>query len=683
MEKPSRIQFIDIAKGIAIILMVIGHMPGIDPVFRAVIFSFHMPLFIIANGYFIKEYDIKKTLKKSAVSLLIPYGAVCILEAVFSTFAAQTNEQAGALLFAGLNDMVVGMSKISTMFTNYGSVWLVWFVICLFLVRNLYVILMHFLQKNKILFRSAPAFLICISLLGFYLGNYVGFLPWSLDVALYCIIFIALGDMLRRLNVLYKYGKTITFISLGVWIAFLLTGEYIELARRRYPFIFGGAVAAIAGTIFIFKISQLIEKRKGVFTDFLTWCGKHSFLILGVHCIEMRFIHWDTVLFTGMSGGRVALARILIRIISILVYSFIILTVYTKCVQAYRERKSLRAETTRMDWPDAAKGMCMLAIIAGHMSVAFINQLVYLWHLPVLFIISGYFLKTESDRSMAKNKAKRLLVPYYVTCLIIIVLQVIISFAQGGNTFETFKEWTLASLYAAGGKMIRPEGIRYIGAIWFLWAAFFALLLVNHFSRRKHWMIIIGAISFAGWASYQYTGIWLPLSIQAGALAASYVALGWHLRQKNIDMSRPHPWLFCIFALGGALGIQIFKGFWLVQNEMKNGWIDFALSICASMAVLAAAGWICRKNLLSGGIFMFFGRNSLLILCLHIIDLDVLKIKNIVNDLTAGILPSATEYQTTWLVFLIKIVYVTVGVLIINAVMKCIKNNKLPRLSTK
>ena len=53
----GRIGWIDVAKGIAILLMVIGHME-VGPYVRGLILTFHMPLFMILNGYLIKDYAV-------------------------------------------------------------------------------------------------------------------------------------------------------------------------------------------------------------------------------------------------------------------------------------------------------------------------------------------------------------------------------------------------------------------------------------------------------------------------------------------------------------------------------------------------------------------------------------------------------------------------------------------------
>lgn len=49
MVSSKRIEWVDIAKGIAIILMVVGHEIGGNA--RIFIFSFHMPLFFILSGF--------------------------------------------------------------------------------------------------------------------------------------------------------------------------------------------------------------------------------------------------------------------------------------------------------------------------------------------------------------------------------------------------------------------------------------------------------------------------------------------------------------------------------------------------------------------------------------------------------------------------------------------------------
>ena len=58
----------------------------------------------------------------------------------------------------------------------------------------------------------------------------------------------------------------------------------------------------------------------------------------------------------------------------------------------------------------------MLCIIAGHFGIASANHFVYTFHVPLFFLLSGFFLSTKgSFLSFMKQKARQLLVPYYVT----------------------------------------------------------------------------------------------------------------------------------------------------------------------------------------------------------------------------------------------------------------------------
>lgn len=294
----ERIQWLDIAKGIAIILMIFGHVKGINPYLRMFIFSFHMPLFMIINGYLIKNYNPKETLKKSAHSLVIPYAVVCLLQVIVKTILSFGNASPFKVFLKGIADSLIGVSFTSTKFTQFGSVSLVWFVVCLFFARNIYVLLMSLISKTSELIRLAVLF--AISLAGYFIGIYYAFLPWSLDVALYSVIFIAAGDILRKESFFENKRPLAYVIPCAIWICFLKTHTHIELAVRNYPFAYGGAISAIAGAIVVIALSKYLDERVKQFSSLLAWYGKNSMLILGVHCMENKFIPWNQLY--GQSG---------------------------------------------------------------------------------------------------------------------------------------------------------------------------------------------------------------------------------------------------------------------------------------------------------------------------------------------------------------------------------------------
>lgn len=68
-----RIRFLDVYRGIGIILMIMGHI-GFGDKFDYWLHSFHMPLWFIISGYFFKDnYSFKSILQKKVRQLIIPY----------------------------------------------------------------------------------------------------------------------------------------------------------------------------------------------------------------------------------------------------------------------------------------------------------------------------------------------------------------------------------------------------------------------------------------------------------------------------------------------------------------------------------------------------------------------------------------------------------------------------------
>lgn len=83
MEK-NRIHYVDLAKGIGIILVVLGHLEFISVPLHYFITSFHMPMFFIISGMLLQitneeEKDMKTILKRKFNRMMVPYISFSIL----------------------------------------------------------------------------------------------------------------------------------------------------------------------------------------------------------------------------------------------------------------------------------------------------------------------------------------------------------------------------------------------------------------------------------------------------------------------------------------------------------------------------------------------------------------------------------------------------------------------------
>lgn len=73
MNNTERVEYIDLLRGIGIILMTIGHV-GFTVNIEKWIYAFHMPLFYCVSGWFFNNHStITAKIKKLSLKLLVPY----------------------------------------------------------------------------------------------------------------------------------------------------------------------------------------------------------------------------------------------------------------------------------------------------------------------------------------------------------------------------------------------------------------------------------------------------------------------------------------------------------------------------------------------------------------------------------------------------------------------------------
>ena len=87
----KRIYYLDIAKGIGVFLMVLGHVPDLTIPTRQFVTSFHMPLFFIISGILINatnetERDMAEIRQRKWRSIMVPYFVFSVLSLLVEAF---------------------------------------------------------------------------------------------------------------------------------------------------------------------------------------------------------------------------------------------------------------------------------------------------------------------------------------------------------------------------------------------------------------------------------------------------------------------------------------------------------------------------------------------------------------------------------------------------------------------
>ncbi len=321
----------------------------------------------------------------------------------------------------------------------------------------------------------------------------------------------------------------------------------------------------------------------------------------------------------------------------------------------------------RLRYIDIAKGISIICIILGHLGVAEINRVVFTFHVPIFFLITGYFVSSKRTvRQFIKVKFRTLIVPYAITCLGIIILGTFKGWLKGDMVNE-LEKWVYASLYGAGDSYSEPFWIPSIGALWFLLATFWAsvfLRILLEFNKFVRGVAVLVLFSL-GYCSRVIC--WFPLSIQAGACAVLWMYVGFLAKDASDVLVTLNKETKC-FALISCFLVWFFfmkdfESFWLVHCDIGRGIVDIVGSLCASVCVIWISRLIDMHMEHIGSFLSYFGRYSLLVLCVHIIELDFFPWYSIADVLVEHGMPASCE-----LVFVIsaKVLVDLLAVLILS-----------------
>lgn len=342
-----------------------------------------------------------------------------------------------------------------------------------------------------------------------------------------------------------------------------------------------------------------------------------------------------------------------------------------------KKKAEVTGQRNRIKYFDIARGIAMISIIAGHFDNAIVIRFVFTYHVPLFFIISGYFYR--NDISKIKKNAIKLIKPYIFTVACVTCLDLIKSLIKDvvsndklifHNCLEVIARNVIAGLYGSGS---RTDFLDYtfpaIGAIWFLLALIWAQLAVygiNAISGEHHYSKYIKIISavtvwLLGYFSAQVT--WLPLSIQAGLCAVLFLYTGIWLKNKNWELyiqnqKRGIERTFLVIIMG-IWAMAVFFSYY--KGNMSLVRCYFPTPIINIAGAIAATHVICKGSFIientKGAKFLeFVGKNSLTVLSFHLMELNTFPWGKL-------ILNRVPNMFTGWLlVFVMKLGWCMLGV---------------------
>lgn len=274
---------------------------------------------------------------------------------------------------------------------------------------------------------------------------------------------------------------------------------------------------------------------------------------------------------------------------------------------------------------DIVKGIGIMAVIVGHSAAPMLaKDFIFTWHMPLFFLVSGYFFRVKPFGESLRSNVRGLLAPYLITATVLFLLAACLSVAKGSPD-EAFNPF-VGIFVGAGSHGLPNFGDYNVGAIWFLLAMFWCRVLYNTLATKLS-LKYLGVVTLLLFAATVYLGqvVYVPTDLLQGVGAMLFFFVG-HWAGSVKLAERPVMWPVVVAAVAGLVASM-----WVCPAEdypmsmVRSYYCCWPLNVVA--AVLCAyclyhvarllSSWAWLSNFLS-----YFGRTSLLVLCVHIVGIN-------------------------------------------------------------
>ena len=190
---------------------------------------------------------------------------------------------------------------------------------------------------------------------------------------------------------------------------------------------------------------------------------------------------------------------------------------------------------------DIMKFVAIIAMIVGHCVHDWRFFLVYPWHMPLFFIVSGYFFKPLNIGTIIKQNFQRLIIPYFISSILVICGSYILN---NENAYADISTISLTLLLGGGNLDFSP----YYGIGWFFVALFFSHLIygiIYKYSKSPTsvtiWSIIVSCIGYFIGTKY---GRYIPFQLSQACISIIFIHVG-YLSSKHLSIPiKSHQWVW-------------------------------------------------------------------------------------------------------------------------------------------
>ena len=299
---------------------------------------------------------------------------------------------------------------------------------------------------------------------------------------------------------------------------------------------------------------------------------------------------------------------------------------------------------------DLMKGVGILLVVLGHTNIPTdLHDYIYSFHIPFFVFIAGIFSKYTSFRGFVISKAKRLLLPFmFYSLLSWLIYMVVVCIWEPAFVAEQLKK-LIYILVGTGQNGVYGHGNMALWFLPFLFVIFGLHWFVGRL-RRLRWTFVF-LIAGSGILMSRYN-VKLPANIDVAFILYPFFYLGTYYLTLTAYLARLSKLSIILLMSGGI--ILHYVGF------ANNGPVDTASAVLGHHVLLFYLIAFCGILYLSLLCFYidkieiinYLGRNSMIILVLHILFIQLFCI----------LIPWQTVMMARWLYGMVETICVIGGV---------------------
>ena len=322
-EKKIKLQYMNIAKGIGISLIVLGHSytDASDSSIRSFVYLFHVPLFFILSGYFFKDEYIKDPIKlilRRVRSLWFPYVKWYVFYVLVHNFFLKIYIYNKEIGFHGygvdrycIKEIIIKLLRVIIFRGSEQLLGAFWFIPCLFftVVIFLAIRVISLKSNNKYITPVLCSFLFIIGNLMHLYNMQIPLFPFDLGLFFISSFLYYIGTLYRKYET--KIPDSISLAMLSILFLCTLTSLNLIRIESIYSVIGDIKIAVLyliitplLGTYLVVFISKKLSQKGWLL--FFGKLGEHTIAILALHFLCFKLINYIIVIIYGLDKRFIA-----------------------------------------------------------------------------------------------------------------------------------------------------------------------------------------------------------------------------------------------------------------------------------------------------------------------------------------------------------------------------------------